>query len=157
MTESSNSLPEARLARMGLTLGAAPQAVGQYAPWLRVGNVIHTSGQFPWRDGVYGHLAYTGRIGGAGGLSVEQGYACAQLAALSALAQLKHAVGDLTRIRQIVRIDGHLQTGEGFHDHATVLDGASDLFNEVLGASGRHTRSALGLYQTALDLSLIHI
>src|SRR5262245_56682403 len=140
---------EAQLQRLGVTLPAAPAGVGAYVPWVRAGNLVFTSGQLPWLDG---KLAYTGKLGSD--LSVDQGYQAARLCALNALAQLKSAVGDLELVRQVVRLEGYVHAGPGFHDHAKVLNGASELFNEVLGERGRHARIALGINEMPLNAAV---
>jgi enamine deaminase RidA (YjgF/YER057c/UK114 family) len=131
----SNATPEARLTAEGIALPAAPGPLGAYRPWVIFGSLVMTSGQFPWRDG---KLAYTGRIGGSVG--PKDAYAACRLAAINAIAQLKDAVGSLTRIKQIVRLEGTMQVAMGFRDHPKALDGASDLINLVFGEAGRHSR-----------------
>ncbi len=137
---------EARLADLGIDLPTPPAAVAAYEPWVRTGHQIITSGQLPW-DG--DRLAYTGKVGAE--LSVEEGYEAARLCAINAIAQLKAAVGDLDRIRRIVRLEGNVHAALGFRGHPQVLNGASDLFNEVFGERGRHTRTALGINEMPLD------
>lgn len=78
-------------------------------------------------------------------LTVEQGYRAAQLAALSALVELKHLIGDLDRIERIALMLGFITSKEGFIDQPRVLNGASDTFEAVLGEQGRHARAALGV------------
>jgi enamine deaminase RidA (YjgF/YER057c/UK114 family) len=140
---------EEKLQALGITLPAAPAAVGAYLPWVRIGNLVVTSGQLPWRDGT---LAFTGKLGTD--LGIEEGYQAARLCAVNALAQLKAAVCDLETIRQIVRLEGYVQSAPGFHDHAKVLNGASDLFNEVFGPRGRHARTALGINEMPLNAAV---
>ena len=127
--------PEARLAALGFTLPPVPDAVGDYAPWTLANGIIYTSGQLPWIDG---DLKYVGKIGRD--LSVEEGYASFQLSALNAIAQLQAATGDLSKIRQIVRLEGSAQTSVDFTEQPQVLNGASHLVNAVFGRRGRHSR-----------------
>ena len=127
--------PEQRLLNAGLNLPTCPPALGNYVPWAIVGNTLMTSGQFPWVDGT---LHYQGRLGRE--LSLEQGYAACRLAGLNAIAQLKDALGDLTRVKQIYRLEGVLNVAEDFHNHPKALDGASDLMVEIFAERGRHTR-----------------
>jgi enamine deaminase RidA (YjgF/YER057c/UK114 family) len=141
--------PEVKLRELGIILPAAPPAVGAYVPWVRTGDLIVTSGQLPWLEG---KLAYTGKLGAD--VSIEQGYQAARLCAINAIAQLKGAVGDLERIKQIVRVEGYVHCAPGFHDHPKVLNGASDLFNEVFGMRGRHTRTALGINEMPLNAAV---
>jgi enamine deaminase RidA (YjgF/YER057c/UK114 family) len=143
--------PEERLAELGLQLPPPPPAaVATYVPWVRAGDLVVTSGQLPWRDGV---MAYTGKLGAE--LTVEDGYAAARLSALNAIAQLKDAVAELARVRQLVRLEGNVHCAAGFQHHPQVLNGASDLLNEVFGERGRHTRTALGTNEMALDAAVL--
>jgi enamine deaminase RidA (YjgF/YER057c/UK114 family) len=134
---------------MGLTLPPAPAAVGAYVTWVRAGNLVYTSGQLPWKDG---KLLFTGKLGAE--VSLEQGYQAARQSALNALAQLHAALGDLEKIRQLVRLDGFVHAAPGFREHPQVLNGASDLFVEVLGPRGRHTRTALGINEMPLNAAI---
>lgn len=127
--------PEQRIADLGLVLPPAAPAVGNYLPWVITGNLVLTSGNLPWRDG---KLVYVGKIGRE--LSAEQGYLSCQLSCLNALAQVKEAAGELSRVRRIVRMEGVLGVAEDFRDHPKCLDGASDLLVKVFGEAGRHTR-----------------
>jgi enamine deaminase RidA (YjgF/YER057c/UK114 family) len=127
--------PEERLAQQGITLPDAPGPLGAYAPWVITGSLLMTSGQFPF---VNGTLAYAGRIGGD--LTPEQGYDAYRLAALNAVAQLKAAVGPLSRIRRVVRLEGTMQVAPGFLDGPVALNGASDLFNHAFAERGLHSR-----------------
>jgi enamine deaminase RidA (YjgF/YER057c/UK114 family) len=107
---------EQRLQSLGLELPPAPAAVAAYEPWVRSGSLVLTSGQLPWRDG---QMAFAGRLGAE--LTVEQGYAAARQCALNALAQLKSSVGDLDRIRRLVRVEGYVHCAPGFRGHPQVL------------------------------------
>ncbi|MDX1769765.1 RidA family protein [Arenibacter troitsensis] len=131
----------------------APKGVGNYVSWTISNNILYTSGQLPWKNGEFGDLAYTGRVGSD--LNVKEGYECARICAINAIAQLMDAVGDLERVKKIIRLDCHIQAAEGFKDHSDVLDGASDVMNQVFGERGIHTRSAIGMYQSPLDVPVI--
>lgn len=141
--------PEERLEELGITLPEPPGAVAAYVPWVRTNNLILTSGQLPWRDG---ELAYVGKLGAE--LSVDDGYQAARLCAINAIAQLKDATGDLSLIRLIVRLEGNVHSAPGFRDHPQVLNGASELINEVFGEAGRHTRTALGINEMPLGAAV---
>jgi enamine deaminase RidA (YjgF/YER057c/UK114 family) len=128
---------EQRLAELGLELPPPPAAVASYEPWVRAGNMLYTSGQLPWRDGKT--LLFKGSIGQE--LTVEQGYEACKLSTLNAIAQLKDAVGDLERVRRIVRLEGSINIARGHTDDAPkVLNGASETLNAVFGERGRHSR-----------------
>ncbi len=122
------SSAEQRLAELGIALPDASDGLGAYAPWSRVGDIVTTSGQFPWRNGALGHV---GRLGAT--LTTDEGYDAARLCAISAMAQLRVACGgNLARVRRIVRVEGNLLCTPDFEDHAAVLDGASDVLNAVI-------------------------
>ena len=93
-------------------------------------------------------MAYAGRVGAK--LSEEEGYQAARLCAISAPAQIKAAVDDLNRVRKIVRLEGHVYSAPGFRGQPGVLNGASELFNEVFGQRGQHMRTALGISEMPL-------
>ena len=128
---------EQRLAELGHELPPPPGAVASYEPWAIAGTMLYTSGQLPWRDGKT--LLFAGQIGRD--LTIEQGTQACQLATLNCISQLKAALGDLERVRRIVRIEGSLNMAPG-HTAASpkVLNGASELVNAVFGERGRHTR-----------------
>ena len=127
--------PEERIAKLGLTLPPAAGAVANYVPWAITGNLVMTSGNLPWQDG---KLAYAGRIGRE--ISGEDGYKSCQLSCLNAIAQIKDAVGELSKVKRIVRLEGTLWVDESFKDHPKCLNGASDLVSEAFQYKGRHTR-----------------
>jgi len=127
--------PEQRIEKLGLTLPPAAAAVANYVPWAITGNLVMTSGNLPWRDG---KLSYIGRIGRE--RSAEEGYQSCQLSCLNAIAQIKDAVGELSRVNRIVRLEGTMWVDDGFKEHPQCLNGASDLINSVFQDRGRHTR-----------------
>jgi enamine deaminase RidA (YjgF/YER057c/UK114 family) len=130
-------------------LPPAPKPAGNYSATVLAGNLLFISGQFPIENGV---PAYTGRIGGE--LTEEQGYAAARLAGLNVLAQIRAALGTLDRVDCLVRVEGHVASTPGWHNTPKVLDGASDLFREVLGERGRHTRTAFNPASLPWDLAV---
>lgn len=127
--------PEDRIAKLGLALPPPAAAVANYVPWAITGNLVMTSGNLPWRDG---KLAYVGKIGRE--ISGEDGYLSCQLSCLNAIAQLRDALGSLSRVKRIVRLEGTMGVDESFKEHPKCLNGASDLINTVFGERGQHTR-----------------
>lgn len=127
--------PEQRIEELGLVLPPPAGAVANYVPWAITGNLVMTSGNLPWRDG---RLAYAGKIGRE--LSGEDGYLSCQLSCLNAIAQIKEAAGELSRVKRIVRLEGTMGVDENFKEHPKCLNGASDLINTVFEDRGRHTR-----------------
>ncbi len=127
--------PEQRIEALGLTLPHAAGAVANYVPWAISGNVVMTSGNLPWRDG---KLAYTGRIGRE--ITGDEGYLSCQLSCLNAVSQIRQAVGELSKVKRIIRLEGTMGVDETYKDHPKCLNGASDLINEAFQHKGQHTR-----------------
>jgi enamine deaminase RidA (YjgF/YER057c/UK114 family) len=133
--------PEERLRALGIDLPAAAAPVAAYVSCVRTGDLVYVSGQVPL---VGGKPAWTGRLG-AGGLGVEDGAAAAQRCAVNVIAALKAELGDLGRVRRVVKVTGFVACEPDFTDHPRVVNGASELFGEVFGAAGRHARAAVGV------------
>ncbi len=132
---------EARLAKLGLALPAAPAPAANYVPFTIAKGLVFIAGQAPVRDGKY---AFTGRVGAE--VTVEDAQAAARLCGLNILAQVKAAVGgDWSRVARCVRICGYISSAPGFYEQPKVLDGCSDLMVQALGEAGKHARSALGV------------
>lgn len=131
----SATTPEERIAALGLSLPPAAGAVANYVPWAIAGNIVMTSGNLPWLDG---KLAYVGKIGRE--VSGEDGYKSCRLSCLNAIAQIKQAVGELSKVRRIVRLEGVMGVADDYKDSPECLNGASDLINTAFGERGRHTR-----------------
>ncbi len=126
-----------RLKELGIELPDAPAPAANYVPTVRTGNLLYVSGQVPIRDGAL----VTGQLGAD--FSVEDGQAAARLCAISLIAQVKKAVGDLETVR-VVKLNGFVNATAQFGEHPAVVNGASDLMVEVFGDKGRHARSAVG-------------
>ncbi len=136
---------ERKLAEMGLTLPPPPQPVANYVPAVRSGNLLFISGHGPALE-KEGKLQYLrGKVGK--NLSVEEGYEAAKLVALGILQTIKQTLGDLGKVRRVVKILGFVNCTEDFQEQPQVLNGASDLFVALYGEAGRHARSAVGMYQ----------
>ena len=133
--------PEERLHALGIDLPQAAAPVAAYVPCVRSGDLVYVSGQIPLVDG---KPAWTGRLGGDG-LGVEDGVAAAQRCAVNVIAALKAELGDLGRVRRVVKLTGFVACEPGFTDHPKVVNGASELFGEVFGEAGRHARAAVGV------------
>jgi enamine deaminase RidA (YjgF/YER057c/UK114 family) len=140
---------EQRLAELGIVLPDAPAPVAAYVGVVRTGNLVMTSGQLPWKEGV---LAFRGRLGAE--LSESAGHEAARLCAVNALAQIKRELGTLDRVRRVVRVEGYVHSSPGFRGQPQVLNGASLLLNDVFGDAGKHTRIALGISEMPLDAAV---
>ena len=131
---------DARLEELGIRLPAPPAPVASYVPFVRTGSLLFVSGQVTL---VPEGLKHVGVVGGD--LSLEEGKSAARLCAINAIAQLKNACdGNLDRVKRIVKLTVFVNAAPGFTQHPEVANGASDLFVEVFGDSGRHARSAVG-------------
>lgn len=132
--------PYQRLAALGLALPAAPTPVATYVPFVFTGPLLYLSGQGPRHaDGSYS----VGRLGE--NTSVDDAYAHARHTALNLVAVMDMALGDLRRVRRIVKVLGMVNATPDFRDHPKVINGCSDLFVEIFGDAGRHARSAVGM------------
>ena len=132
--------PDERLAELGLTLPEVAAPVAAYVPAVRSGPYVYTSGQLPI---VSGSLVATGKVGAE--ISAEQGKDLARICALNALAAVKAELGDLARIRRVVKVVGFVASAPDFTGQPGVVNGASELLGEVFGAAGKHARSAVGV------------
>ena len=132
--------PYERLQQLGLVLPARPQPIGNYVPCVREGSLLFLSGQGPRAaDG----SMHTGKVGAE--VTVEQAREHARLVGLGLLAAMEAELGDLGRVRRVVKLLGMVNAAPEFGEHPTVINGCSDLFVEVFGEAGRHARSAVGM------------
>jgi enamine deaminase RidA (YjgF/YER057c/UK114 family) len=128
-----------KLSELGYTLPDLPAPGGNYLPAKIIGNFVFLSGVISTDElGVM-----TGIIGQD--RSIEEGYAAARRCALTQLAVLRQTIGTLDRIKQVVSLNGYVNTVSSFPDSPKVINGASDLLVEVFGEVGRHVRAALGV------------
>lgn len=138
--------PEERLAELGLALPEVPKPAGAYVPALRNGALVYTSGQLPMVDGT---LPATGKVGAA--VSAEEAKDLARQCALNALAAIKAEVGDLAKVRRVVKVVGFVASDPAFTAQPGVINGASELLGAVFGEAGVHARSAVGVAVLPLD------
>jgi enamine deaminase RidA (YjgF/YER057c/UK114 family) len=143
----------ARLTELGIELPASFPPAGSYLSCSRTGNLLFVGGHGP----VDGATIVTGKVGSD--LTVEQGRDAARMTALSILATIRDELGDLDRVRQIVKVFGMVNVAPGFTQTPAVIDGCSDVLIEIFGDAGRHTRSAVGLaelpFGIAVEIELI--
>jgi enamine deaminase RidA (YjgF/YER057c/UK114 family) len=138
--------PEERLAELGLKVPAVAKPVAAYVPAVRSGSLVFTSGQLPMVDGA---LPRTGKVGAE--VSAEEAKELAQRCALNALAAIKAEIGDLARVRQVVKLVGFVASAPDFTGQPGVINGASELLGQVFGEAGAHARSAVGVAVLPLD------
>ncbi|MCS6924722.1 MAG: RidA family protein [Candidatus Binatia bacterium] len=143
---------EKRLAEMGLTLPPAPTPVANYIPAVRTGNLLFVSGHGPGvvKDGKVEYIR--GKVGKD--LTVEQGYEAAKHVMLNLLQSIKGVIGDLDKVRRVVKVLGFVNCTEDFADHPRVINGASDLLVALYGERGRHARSAVGMQQLPFGIAV---
>jgi enamine deaminase RidA (YjgF/YER057c/UK114 family) len=132
--------PEDRLRDLGLEVPDVAAPLASYVPAARTGAYVHTSGQLPI---VKGELVATGKVGAE--IDPERAAELAKLCALNAIAAVRAEVGDLSRVRRIVKVVGFVASTPDFFGQPQVINGASDLLGEVFGDAGRHARSAVGV------------
>jgi len=139
-----------RLGKLGIVLPAPPTPLGAYVESSDTGNLLLLSGMLPV---VNRKLAISGRLGE--NLSVKEGQEAARIASLNALAAAKQHLGDLDRIKKLVKLTVLVATTEQFVDHASVADGASNLFVHIFGPEVGHVRLVYGVQSLPIDAPLI--
>lgn len=143
----------ARLDELGIVLPKPSLPVANYLSCVQSGNLLHVGGHGP----VDGARVVVGKVGSD--LTVEQGREAARLTALQIVATMQHELGDLDRVRRIVKVLGMVNVAPGFNDMPTVIDGCSDVLVAIFGDAGRHTRSAVGMaelpFGIAVEIELI--
>ena len=122
-----------------MTLPPPNAPVAAYVPGVIAGRFLFTAGQTPRKDG---KLAFTGKLGTD--LSVEEGKEAARLCALSCLAIIREMAGSLDRVERVVKVNGFVNAAPDFTDHPQVINGASELLEQIFGEAGRHARAATG-------------
>lgn len=132
--------PESKLSALGITLPPVKKPVANYVNLVQSGNLLFLSGKGPTKpDGT----DITGKLGG--NLSIEQGYEAARYVAINHLAVLKDYLGDLGRVKRVVKVLGMVGSESHFTDQPKVMNGYSDLMVAVFGDKGKHARSAVGM------------
>ena len=134
------SVVEERLKEKGLELPAQPRPMANYVGAVQVGNLVFLSGHGPTREG---QVIYSGKVGAE--VDVQTGYQAAQLVCLNLLSTLKATIGDLDRVKRVVKLLGMVNAAPDFAQQPEVINGCSDLLVHVFGERGRHARSAVGM------------
>lgn len=130
-----------KLNSLGIVLPTPPQAVANYVPYVVAGNMVIISGQLPMKEG---QVAYKGKVGSD--ITLEEGQLAARQCAINILTQLKTACGgDLSQVKQCIRLGGFVNCNPDFTEQPKVINGASDLMVEIFGDNGRHARAAVGV------------
>lgn len=132
--------PEARLRELGIELHAPGKPIANYVHVVRSGNLLFLAGKGP-SDSSGNYI--TGKVGKD--ITQEQGQQAARLTAINQIAVLKAELGDLNKVKRIVKVLGMVNCEPDFKDHPAVINGFSDLMVEVFGEKGKHARSAVGM------------
>lgn len=130
---------EQRLKELGIELPTASNPVANYVNAVRTGNLLYLSGKGPG----YGAAQVKGKVGHD--MAVEDAYRHARSTGLNLIAVMKAELGDLDKVRRIVKVLGMVNCTPEFGDQPKVINGCSDLFVEVFGERGKHARSAVGM------------
>ncbi|MDO6561504.1 RidA family protein [Paraglaciecola chathamensis] len=134
----ANDTPEERIKAAGFTLPEPVKPIANYVTWRRSGNTLYLSGH-----GACEGKSVLGKLGDT--LNVEQGYEAAKRVGLCALSTIKSAVGDLSKVKQVLQINGMVAAVPAFTDHSKVINGFSDLFVTAFGDDGKAARAAVGM------------
>lgn len=139
-SQQAQSDVEARLKELGIGLPQPPKPVANYVNGVQTGKLIFLAGKGPKRaDGT----EIRGKLGKD--LTVEEGYEAARITAINQLAVLNAMLGDLNRVKRIVKVLGMVNSAPDFSEQPAVINGFSDLMVEVFGDRGRHARAAVGM------------
>ena len=132
--------PELKLEELGITLSTPSSPVANYVNTVLTGNLLYISGKGPLQDnGEY----IKGKVGED--LTIEEGYYAARVTAINLISTLKASLGDLSKVKRIIRVTGMVNSSSDFTEHPSVVNGCSDLLVEVFGERGKHTRAAVGM------------
>ncbi|CAB4554212.1 MAG: RidA family protein [Actinobacteria bacterium] len=137
---------EQKIIELGFSLPETSIPLAAYIPAVQSGNLVFTSGQLPM---IEGSLAETGKVGGT--VSPERAKELATVCALNALAAVKTVIGDLDKIKRIVKVVGFVSSVPDFSAQPAVVNGASEFLGAVFGEKGIHARSAVGVAVLPLD------
>jgi enamine deaminase RidA (YjgF/YER057c/UK114 family) len=140
---------EQQINRLGIVLPDAPKPVAAYIPAKQTGNLVFTAGQLPM---VKDELISKGLLGQD--VEIDEANKAARICTLNALAAIKGVIGDLDRIKQIVRVVGYVASVPTFTQQPAVVNGASELLLEIFGENGKHARSAVGMAVLPLNASV---
>ncbi len=132
-------LIEEKLKTLEITLPNPPTPAGSYVPAIKTGNLLFISGQIPMEDG---KVIFTGKVTND---NIETAKKSAKICAINLLSQMKRELGSLDKVTKIVRISGFVNSDPEFYQHPKIINAASDLFFEIFGDKGKHSRIAVGV------------
>jgi len=138
-----------KLKDLNIELFTPGKPIANYVKAVRTGNLLYLSGHGPTKaDG----SNITGKVGKD--LTIEQGYDAARQTGISLLSTLKSEIGDLNKVKRIVKVLGMVNCTETFGDQPKVINGFSDLMVAVFGEKGKHARSAVGMYALPMGMAV---
>ena len=138
----------AKIESLGLKLPEVPTPVAAYVNYVRSGNLLFLSGGLP----IEGDRKILGKVPST--CPVESAVEGARIIVLNRLAVIKEAIGSLDKVKQIVSLNGFVNSDPDFHGHPKVINGASELLVQIFGERGKHSRTALGAAALPLNVSV---
>jgi enamine deaminase RidA (YjgF/YER057c/UK114 family) len=143
--------PEKKIESLNLVIPkGTSKALGSYVPIVRVDDLVFISGQIPIDiDSPNNDLKFRGKVGKQ--ISIEDAQLACRICCLNAISILKNLIGDLDKVKRIVKMTGYVNCDESFADHPKVINGASDFLIEIFGEIGRHSRVAVGVNSLPLN------
>jgi len=143
-------LIEEKIKSLEITLPNPPTPAGSYISAIKTGNLLFISGQIPMENG---KVLFTGKVTDN---NLETAQKAARMCAINLLSQMKRELGSLDKVKKIVRLSGFVNSDTEFYQHPKVINAASDLFFEIFGDKGKHSRIAVGVACLPLN-SMIEI
>lgn len=141
--------PEENLNALGIILPKQSTPIANYVNYVKTGNLIYFSGSGP---AVEDNGYVRGKLGKD--MTIEQGREAARITGINMIANLKNAIGDLNKVKKIVKVLGMVNSTESFTDQPKVINGFSDLMVAVFGEKGKHARSAVGMASLPLNMAV---
>jgi enamine deaminase RidA (YjgF/YER057c/UK114 family) len=138
-----------KITSLGLSLPAVTMPAANYVPYVISGNMVYFSGTLPMKEG---KPQFLGKLGKE--ISIEDGQECAKLCVLNILSHLKNAIGDLSKVKRVIRLGVFVSSAEGFTDQPKVANGASDLMVGLFGDNGKHARFAVGVSELPFGVAV---
>lgn len=140
---------EKKLEKLRIKLPEVPEPIAAYMPAKKVGNLVFCSGQGPLKEGKFIHI---GKVGAE--KTLQEGYEAARICALNCLAAVKALIRSLDKVEEIVQVRGFVNSAPGFGQQPEVINGASELLEQIFGERGKHVRCALGTSSLPRDITV---
>ena len=143
-----SKVAEDRIRKLGLSLSEPPEPIANYVQAVKVGDLVYVSGMAPL---VEGKPMYVGKVGED--LTEKEGYKAAEICALNCLSVIKRAIGNLDKIKKVVKLTGIVNSANGFSRQSWVIDGASYLLIKIFGEKGKHSRTVIGANELPMNIA----